>query len=588
MPHRSRPFAVAVLASALSAVSFTSVASAETSGQAPIAAPSIAWPQVAVNHQNSRWHVWVGGFNSGGDVRAGAQLKTVQISTSADRPSDALPSSASYAQGIVKWIASGDVTRQSIAQPTWVRVSNKAGKWSAWIPTKPLSAGAPIVPGPQGPAGQNGDIGQPGPAGPQGPAGERGPTGPQGVAGEVGPQGPSGGTTFVLGIRAATNGDVLSKFEITSGGNHVLGTFLGTADPSSQNEYASSPGIRFDRDLTGCLVVANNPTPFVALIYGDVVRFVSGPDSLAQQSLIAVLCPSDASTSAVPRGPKGDQGAQGIQGEVGPQGPQGLKGDQGEQGPQGIQGEVGPQGPQGLTGPKGDTGEVGPMGPQGPQGATGDQGPKGATGAAGPQGPKGDAGDQGPKGDPGSSAQASVKFSTRVVPINFSSSGTLPFLGDGVGASSWADEIEVPDSQFSLSVPSHSWRSQARLFVAGTVAPIKARGGVNCSSEDAAVQVDAIDITDRASEYWRIASSGSIRLIRRSGSDPSVTPEASSTVLLDLSNDDGANVRQGTRTRDFVLAVHQIGGNQNCVVPGVALTSFRIVQRDEVVGDWTD
>ena len=391
MPHRSRPFAVAVLASALSVVSFASVASAETSAQAPIAAPSIAWPQVAVDHQNSRWQVWVGGFNSGGDIRSGAQLKTVQISTSADKPSDALPSSAIYAEGIVKWSASGDVTRQSLARPTWVRVSNKAGKWSAWIPTKPLSAGAPIVPGPQGPAGQNGDKGQPGPAGAQGPAGERGPAGPQGVAGEVGPQGPAGGRIFVVGVRVHVDLNVndgegaMTGVDVTSGGEHVTGT--------------ETESIRFDQDLTDCLVTIPGLQDWeqnVARVSaeGNAVSFSAnhfdGFSVAAGVTKILVLCPGPGSVSSSNSGLKGEKGDTGIQGEVGPRGPQGLKGDQGDQGVQGIQGEVGPQGPQGLTGPKGDTGEAGPMGPEGPKGDTGETGPqgvKGDTGAVGQAGP---------------------------------------------------------------------------------------------------------------------------------------------------------------------------------------------------------
>jgi hypothetical protein len=49
-----------------------------------------------------------------------------------------------------------------------------------------------LTPGPQGPAGPQGEPGPMGPAGPQGPAGETGAQGPQGETGPAGPQGESG------------------------------------------------------------------------------------------------------------------------------------------------------------------------------------------------------------------------------------------------------------------------------------------------------------------------------------------------------------------------------------------------------------
>jgi len=40
---------------------------------------------------------------------------------------------ASYADGVVAWDRSGEVSRQSLSKPVWVRVGNKAGKWSVWV-----------------------------------------------------------------------------------------------------------------------------------------------------------------------------------------------------------------------------------------------------------------------------------------------------------------------------------------------------------------------------------------------------------------------------------------------------------------------
>ena len=40
---------------------------------------------------------------------------------------------ASYADGVVAWDRSGEVSRQSLSKPVWFRVGNKAGKWSVWV-----------------------------------------------------------------------------------------------------------------------------------------------------------------------------------------------------------------------------------------------------------------------------------------------------------------------------------------------------------------------------------------------------------------------------------------------------------------------
>ena len=75
-----------------------------------------------------------------------------------------------------------------------------------------------------------------------------------------------------------------------------------------------------------------------------------------------------------PRGLIGEQGKKGQRGQRGFIGEQGIPGIQGEQGEQGIQGErglIGEQGVPGIEGPQGKTGYVGPVGPEGPKGKDG-------------------------------------------------------------------------------------------------------------------------------------------------------------------------------------------------------------------------
>ena len=80
-------------------------------------------------------------FSNGGDSRGGAQLLTVQVAVNgldqpvSARPSDseAKPSAVGYLNGVVAWDPTGEVLRQSFSRPVWVRVGNKAGKWTGWV-----------------------------------------------------------------------------------------------------------------------------------------------------------------------------------------------------------------------------------------------------------------------------------------------------------------------------------------------------------------------------------------------------------------------------------------------------------------------
>jgi hypothetical protein len=114
-------------------------------GPAAIAAPTVVTPRAGtktVYKNGVRWAIKVGSlFSSGGDNRAGAQLLTVQVAVNglgqpvSARPSDseAKPSAVGYLNGVVAWDPTGEVLRQSISKPVWVRVGNKAGKWSVWV-----------------------------------------------------------------------------------------------------------------------------------------------------------------------------------------------------------------------------------------------------------------------------------------------------------------------------------------------------------------------------------------------------------------------------------------------------------------------
>jgi hypothetical protein len=114
---------------------------------APIGAPTVLTTNpgtMTVYKSGSRWAI-KGAllFSTGGDTRSGAQILTLQVAVDSmgrpvsTKPSDQapLPTVASYTNGIVGWQhgGNGEVLRQSIAQPVWVRVGNRAGKWTGWV-----------------------------------------------------------------------------------------------------------------------------------------------------------------------------------------------------------------------------------------------------------------------------------------------------------------------------------------------------------------------------------------------------------------------------------------------------------------------
>jgi predicted phage tail protein len=105
----------------------------------PITSPALVKTPVEVYKKNNRWYFRTGAsFGVGGDTRSGAALLTVQVSEATAKPSDSLapPTTAAFADGVVAWSASGQVSRQSTKTPTWVRVGNRAGKWTAWVAVK--------------------------------------------------------------------------------------------------------------------------------------------------------------------------------------------------------------------------------------------------------------------------------------------------------------------------------------------------------------------------------------------------------------------------------------------------------------------
>jgi hypothetical protein len=105
----------------------------------PIASPALVKTPVEVYKKNNRWYFRTGAsFGAGGDTRSAAALLTIQISEATSKPSNSLaaPTSATYENGVVAWSASGEVSRAGSKTPTWVRVGNRAGKWTAWVAVK--------------------------------------------------------------------------------------------------------------------------------------------------------------------------------------------------------------------------------------------------------------------------------------------------------------------------------------------------------------------------------------------------------------------------------------------------------------------
>ena len=115
----------------------------------PVGAPTVLAPASGtktVYKKAGKWHVKVGLlFSTGGNPNPAAQLLTVQLAVDAHgkpvtvKPSNSepAPTSASFANGVVAWDPAGEVSRQTVSQPVWVRVGNMAGKWSGWVRLTP-------------------------------------------------------------------------------------------------------------------------------------------------------------------------------------------------------------------------------------------------------------------------------------------------------------------------------------------------------------------------------------------------------------------------------------------------------------------
>ena len=102
---------------------------------------------------------------------------------------------------------------------------------------RPIASCACLIPGPEGPQGEQGPAGpqgEQGPAGPQGetgPAGPQGETGPEGPQGETGPAGPQGeaGATPTFTIGTVTAGDTAAVTLTGAAPDYVLNFVLPTA-----------------------------------------------------------------------------------------------------------------------------------------------------------------------------------------------------------------------------------------------------------------------------------------------------------------------------------------------------------------------
>ena len=142
----SRSFAVRAVDNA------GNVGDAETASwtvQAPVVAPTILTPAAGTKTVyrttvggKSTWAMKLGLlFGTGGNANGAAQILTVQVAVDGKglpvtaKPSDSqpLPTAPTFAQGVVSWSNSGEVTRQTVAAPVWVRVGNRVGKWTGWV-----------------------------------------------------------------------------------------------------------------------------------------------------------------------------------------------------------------------------------------------------------------------------------------------------------------------------------------------------------------------------------------------------------------------------------------------------------------------
>ena len=290
-----------------------------------------------------------------------------------------------------------------------------------------------VVPGPQGPQGEPGQIG---PTGPQGEPGQIGPIGPQGIQGFQGVEG-------IQGIEGATGSQGIQGVEGPQGIQGFQG-LQGVKGPTGPQGIEGPQGVQGVEGLEG----PHGPTGPEGPQGPQGIQGVEGlegphgptgpegPQGL--RGFQGVDGPEGPHGPTGPEGPQGSQGTAGFgiefQGQLGStaslprpstqgfaylinnvlwiydsfghwidggniQGPQGIQGIQGVDGPEGPHGPTGPDGTQGIQGIQGVDGPEGPHGPTGPDGA---QGPRGFQGVDGPQGPQGPTGPQGPIGITGS------------------------------------------------------------------------------------------------------------------------------------------------------------------------------------------
>jgi len=250
------------------------------------------------------------------------------------------------------------------------------------------------IPGPQGPAGNDGANGAQGPAGNDGAQGLQGIQGPAGADGAIGaqgatgPQGPAGndgaqGATGPQGP-AGNDGAVGATGPQGPAGNDGA---IGATGPTGPQGPVGATGAQGPAGLDGNGIAStvDNGDGTFTFTYDDGTTFTTS-DLTGPQGVTGPQGPIGNDGAIGATGPQGPIGNDGPTGATGPQGPAGNDGAVGATGPQGPQGLTGNAGPQGATGPQGLTGPQGPAGNDGAQGLQGIQGPIGATGATGAQG----------------------------------------------------------------------------------------------------------------------------------------------------------------------------------------------------------
>jgi len=326
------------------------------------------------------------------------------------------------------------------------------------------------IPGPQGPAGNDGAQGIQGPAGPagnDGAQGIQGPAGPAGNDGAQGPQGPAGangadgaqGPQGPIGLTGATGPQGTQGDQGPAGNDGAQGP-IGLTGATGPQGPAGNDGAQGPQGPAGADGAQGPQGPAGANgadgaqgpqgpAGNDGAQGIQGPAGPAgNDGAQGPTGPTGDTGATGPAGPAGNDGAQGPAGNDGAQGPQGDQGPAGNDGAPGATGATGPQGPAGADGAQGPIGLTGPAGPQGPAGATGDTG---ATGPEGPQGPiglTGTTGATGPQGVAGANGlNALIKTTTEPAGANCTNGGTKIETGLDVNANGILDAGEVNASQ---------------------------------------------------------------------------------------------------------------------------------------------